>query len=194
MRKPGHIKVAIQYGIASGDRQGTRLRKALRDKGYEIVGQASEADIIIGHSAGCFWLPAAPTHQKLLLINPPYWPGKTVARRSKDRLKTNLQFRKYRYSFGLWFKRNLWGIIYALQDIGHTRDIIRHAQVYDLETIIHNHQAVLVRNDDDDWLTDDLTRVSKANPSLVIVRLPGDHEDCFYHPEAYVELLRTLIH
>jgi hypothetical protein len=185
------VRVAIQHGFASGKRQSIQLQKELRAKGYAVVSQALDADIIIAHSAGCFWLPAAPTHQRILLIDPPYWPGKSVRQRSSDRLRRNFQFRKYNYGFNLWLKRNLWGIFYSLRDLKYTWDIIKHAQQYDLAAIIHSHQAILVRNDDDDWLTSDLTGISKANPNLTIVRLPGDHDDCYYHPEAYVKLLAS---
>lgn len=87
--------VKIQYGIFGGELQGKRLRREIQKAGYAVTKNASAADIILAHSAGCFWLPSAPARQKLLLVDPPYWPAKSIGERGKARAKRNFQFRQY---------------------------------------------------------------------------------------------------
>ncbi len=190
MTKHPHQTVVIQYGIAAGQRQGVRLRKCLRQAGYEVIRDPAKADIILAHSAGCFELPLAPTTQKLLLINPSYWPGRTPWQRGRKRIRSNLRYRKYNYPLAYWLQRNAWGWFYLLRDLKRSRWIFKHVYEYDLEQAIRNHRAILVRNDDDDWLTDDLDYLDEANPGLTIVRIPGDHDDLLFNPAPYVALLR----
>lgn len=185
--------VIVQPGLFSGPPQTRRFRQLLRKAGYDIARDASKADIIIGHSAGCFDLPSAPTHQKLMLIDPPYWPGKTVRQRARARMRSNFRFRSYGYSTRWWLVRNLWGAYYALFDVRRTRDIMTKVEAYDLDQIISNHQAILVHNTDDDWLTPDLDDLERRHAGLNVVHLPGDHEDCLHNPQPYVALLERLL-
>jgi hypothetical protein len=183
-------KVKIQYGVLSGERNGVRIRKQLKHAGYQVVKKRSTADIIIAHSAGCFWLPDAPTVQKLVLIDPPYWPGRTIRERGKVRVRTNFKFREYGYAFRYWLIRNIWGIYYLIRDAKRTRRIVKHATAFDLPSIIRGHTVILVRNEHDDWLTPDLGPLMQAHPKLQIRYMPGDHEHFIYHPKAYVDLLQ----
>jgi len=185
-------KVKICYGVFSGERNGRRLRKALRSAGYAITKHTEEADIIIAHSAGCFWLPEAPSRQKLLLIDPVYWPGKTIKERIRHKARTNFRFRTYGYATRYWLAKNLWGVYYAVRDAARTTRIRQHAEQYDLEQIIRGHRALLVRNNDDAWLTPELGKLQKINPHLIIKHLPGEHDDWYFNPQPYVDLLQLL--
>jgi len=185
-------KIKIQYGIFAGEGNGIRLRKALRAAGYEVVKTADQADIIIAHSAGCFWLPEAHSHQKLMLIDPPYWPSKTIRERARSRSRNNLRYRRFGYSFRYWMARNLWGAYYAIRDYRRTMRIVRHAPAYDLSAIVHNRTVLLVRNEHDDWLTPDLDELEASNPKLKVAHIPGDHDHITHHPEVYVRLLQSL--
>jgi hypothetical protein len=182
-------RVAIIPGVATGWKPWRHFAACLQQAGYKIVRDSEEADIIIAHSAGCFWLPQGPTHQRLLLIDPPYWPGRSVRQRTLSRLKSNANFRAHGYSFVWWLWRNLWGAYTAARELNHTRDILRHVRVFDLDATLTNHVAILVRNHHDDWLTSDLEPLAQRHPQLTIVQLPGDHEDCMHHPQAYIKLL-----
>jgi hypothetical protein len=184
-------KVALQYGVLTGRRVGKKFCKTLAEAGYQLVQNAQDADIIIGHSAGCFWLPQAPTKQKLMLINPPYWPGRSVTERAKARARTHLRYRRYGYNFKQWLWRSAWGAFYGL-DIPRTRLINRVAREYELEKIITNHTAVIVRNSDDDWLTPDVEKLTHDHPGVQVVHIPGDHDDLWLNPRPYVEALERL--
>lgn len=185
-------KVKIAYGIFAGERNGRRLRRALRQAGYGITRKFGDADIIIAHSAGCFWLPPASKSQHYLLIDPPYWPGRAVGERARSRARTNFRFRTYGYPLRYWLARNLWGLYYAARDLPRTVRIVRFAAKYDLEAIVRGRNVTLVRNEHDDWLTPDLERLQTVNPQLRTVEMPGDHDHFSYHPEAYVHLLQSV--
>jgi hypothetical protein len=186
------LKVKILYGIFGGEHIGKRLRTALREAGYTPVTDTNEADVILAHSAGCFWLENTPAHQKLILIDPPYWPGKTIRQRAHDRARSNLRPLVHGYSLRYWIGRNLWGAYYALFDLKRNRRIMNYAEHYNLPDIIRDHTVLLVRNQHDDWLTPDLGHLKKVNPTLRIVELPGDHDDISQYPKRYVDLIQSL--
>lgn len=181
--------VKIQYGIFGGERLGKRLRKALHQAGYRVTKDAKQADIIIAHSAGCFWLPPANPRQQIILIDPPYWPGRTIRERAHARTQSNWHFYKRDYSLCRWLAKNLWGTFYAIFDHQRTRQITRFAPNYDLAADIRGRRVILVRNEHDDWLTNDLAPLRVIHPDLRVVHLPGDHEDWYHHPQRYVDLL-----
>ncbi len=186
-------KVTIQYGVFAGHHTGKKLRKALQAAGYHITDRTDDADIIIAHSAGCFWLPEPSAAQQVVLIDPPYWPGKSVRVRARSRYFRNLRFHSYGYPLRYWLIRNLWGAYYGVFDWKQTRRITRFAPSYNLAVIVRDYPNILlVRNEHDDWLAPDLSEVMRANPRLVVHRLPGDHDDINYHPERYVALLKAL--
>jgi hypothetical protein len=139
------------------------------------------------------WLPEPPSTQTFVLVNPPYWPGKTIGERAQARGRSNFQFWRHNIPFRQWFVRNLWGIYYSIREPLRTRYIMRHMANYDLEQTIRNHKVVLVRNGHDDWLTPQLDHLQKANPDLQIIHIPGDHDDSIYNPGRYVNLLQSVL-
>ncbi|MDB5169843.1 MAG: hypothetical protein JWN82_239 [Candidatus Saccharibacteria bacterium] len=187
-------KVAIQYGVVTGPWVGKKFRRALTAAGYRHVEDIAEADIIITHSAGCFWLP--PSDQPLLLINPLYWPGKTIRQRVKDRARSHRHYRQNGYPLGYWLGRTWWGVYYGIVDYRRTRKIMNYAEQFDLPqaiAAIAGRRVVIVRNDKDDWLTPDLDSLRAANPKLSIISVPGDHDNCWYNPEPYIAAIRSLV-
>jgi len=184
-------KVIIRYGIFGGEADGRRLRQVLRDAGYVITHDIAAADIIIAHSAGCFWLPPSKPNQRFLLIDPPYWPGRSVAERTRSRARGHLHFHAFGHSGRAWFTRNLWVLYYGVRDFRRTLRIAQHVRTFDLEKVIADRNVTLVRNEFDDWLTPDLAPLQKNNPNMRIVTMPGDHDHLLYNPEAYINLLQS---
>jgi hypothetical protein len=184
--------VAVLPGIFSGPYTTRKLRRLLREAGYRTTVAASSADIILAHSAGPLWIPKTPHDQKIIIVNPPYWPGRSIRERAKNRFRSNLEFRKRRIPLRRWLVRQGWGIYYALRNPRRVRYVLHHIAEYNLPDTIHNHNVILVRNKYDDWLTPDLSTLKQKYPKLTVVELPGDHDDFNYNPEHYVKLLQSL--
>lgn len=186
-------KVQIIYGVFSGGALGGRLRKELRESGFSITKKRHDADIIVAHSAGCFWLEDTRPDQLLVLIDPPYWPGRTVKERAKEKSHANFHYRRYDYAHHLWLIRNLLGIYYAIRDMKRSIRIAKHVKGYDLPAVIMDKSAVIVRNELDAWCTPDLEPLKKVNPTLQIITLPGEHDDWYFNPKPYARLLQSLV-
>ena len=185
--------VAILPGIFSGRHTTRRLRRTLKHAGYTVVTNTTEADIIFAHSAGCLWLPKTKTKQTFVIVNPPYWPGKSMAQRGLSRLRTNALFWRYGIPAGRWLERNFLGVYYTILEPRRTLYIARHMAQYDLcETLDLGNPVVLVRSQVDDWLTPDLDALQQTYRNLRVVSMPGEHDDFNYHPERYVDLLQSI--
>jgi hypothetical protein len=185
-------KVHIIFGVLSGDVLGRRLRKELRAAGFNIARKRDQADIILAHSAGCFWLEDARPDQLLVLVDPPYWPGRTVKDRAKEKSDANFRYRRYGYSHHLWLNKNAWGLYYAVRDMKRTIRIAKHVKDYYLPGVIRDKQAVIVRNEQDAWCTPDLEPLKNDNSKLKIIEVPGEHDDLFFNPKRYAELLQSI--
>jgi hypothetical protein len=186
------LKIAILYGVVGGPHSQIRLLPTLRAAGYIITDNVSEADVILAHSAGCLWLPQSSSQQTLLLVGPPYWPGKRIRQSIKERGRSNFRFRQHGYPFSRWLIRNLWGIYYLFAQAKRTWYILRHIAEFNLEQVVRAHNTIIVHNEYDEWLTPDLERIRQLNPQTKIIRLSGDHDDLHYNPAVYVNLLQSM--
>ncbi len=129
-------KIAVIPGIFAGNYVTRALRKALERSGHKVVSDTASADIVLAHSAGCFWLPPADPKQTVILIDPLYWPGKSVGERARSRARSNAHFRDHNISFDAWLARNLWGTYYAMVTAPRTIRIIRQSRTFDLPSVI----------------------------------------------------------
>ncbi|HEY1064394.1 MAG TPA: hypothetical protein VGE30_03840 [Candidatus Saccharimonadales bacterium] len=186
-------KVALQYGVLTGERVGRPFIAALQKAGFEITSRPESADIIIGHSGGCFWLPQAPTKQKLLLINPPFWPGRTVKSRIIRRTLTYFMFWRHGYTLPRWLWRSGWGIYYGITELPRHHALGKQSSRYRLEAIIERHTALIIRNTADDWLTPNYKQLLNKHQGLSFAELPGDHDNCWINPEPYVRALKSFV-
>ncbi|HET6924775.1 MAG TPA: alpha/beta hydrolase [Candidatus Saccharimonadales bacterium] len=184
--------VAIIFGFTEGEWHGKRFRRHLREAGYEVIKKAADADIIIAHSGGCYYVPRdLTTTQQVMLIDPPYWPARTIVRRGNNMLlHMTLQVRPGNEPFYQVHKtaRN---IAYLVRHARTNLAMMRHARVFNLADNIAHPHTILVHNEEDPWLTPDLAHLKRINPYLRIHHLPGGHDDCWWHPEHYINLLQS---
>ena len=183
--------VAVIYGVLTGPRVSAGFRQELNKQGYTVITDPSQADIVICHSGGCFEI-ATFRNNKLLLINPPYWPGKTGRQRAAARVKSHLAFRKHGYTLRQWLWRSFWGGFYGFLYVKRHIFMTRMLPKFNLDTELGSATTVIIRNQDDDWLTPNTAELIANHPNITIVHIPGDHDNCWIHPEAYVAALKSL--
>lgn len=180
--------VAIIYGIAEGSWHGKLMRQALEEAGYTFEPNPEKADIVIAHSGGCFFLPFTKKHQTILLIGPPYWPGKPPFISMTEKMRYDFIHRKKEKKLGYLFVKTLWNGFYVIGDILHVFDMSRFFRQHDLMDRLPSKDILLIRNKYDTWCSPDISSIPTNNP-IRFVDLPGDHDDCWLHPKAYIDLL-----
>lgn len=185
------VTVAFLYGFTEGAWHGKRFRKVLRRKGFKVIRDVHQADIVIAHSGGAFYVYSLRPEQQLVLFNPPYWPEKPVKTRAGNMVKHMVRsIRKGNAPFYQVHKtaRNF---VYLVRHARTNLDMLEQAYMFDLSKLITHTNTTLVHNTDDPWLTEDLDGLKKHNPHLSIIHKSGGHDDCWVRPERYIHLLQS---
>jgi hypothetical protein len=178
--------VCVLFGGAEGERIAINFFRALKEAGFLIVKDSSKADIIIAHSAGCYMLPETVRARKIILINIPHWPGKSIFRGLLQKTKHDLQFslsNRYRR----WFVyKTIWNTWYFLRidtALKMFRGRIRGRLWEDMSA-----EKIIVRNTEDAFCGPDLSTLPFKH-DVTHVALSGQHDDLWINPKPYIDLL-----
>jgi hypothetical protein len=185
--------VAIIDGFAEGKWHHKLLRKELEHAGFATADSTETADIIMAHSAGCFFLPVSSKPQLIILIGPPYWPGRPLIVSMFKKIYLDFIYRLRERKLGYWLIKTFWNTVYIFGDLQHVIHVGRFARKRDLLDRLKNKEVVLIRNEDDAWCTPDLKNIPFKNKSVEFYALPGEHDDCWVNPQPYAKILTTLV-
>lgn len=183
--------VCIMYGIGEGRWHGKRLRKALTSAGFRLISKAEEADIIVSHSGGCFFLPRTPPDQMIVLINPPFWPGKPLIVSVFQKIWWDFKAFARRGKVLGWLFKTAWNTVHLVRYLGVSLTISLKARKRNFYTSLHQDYVVIIRNDQDAWCTPDIQKVLEPHRIFPVHTLPGQHDDCWADPGPYVEVIQS---
>lgn len=186
MRKPS---VFIFQGWAGGKWHTRDFAKALQSNGFVVSDNSSNADIIVAHSTGCYGLPTDLKARLVMLMNPPYWPDKSILERllKKKGHDTKLAHREHgkRYVF----LKTLWEGVYIVTRPRYTVLAIKHHRKLDFLEHLEDKKVVLVRNENDYFCSPGIESAVKKYPNVRYIQLPGAHDDYYTNPKPYIDLL-----
>jgi len=188
MSKP---TVAIIYGFGEGEWHGRVLRRALQAANFVVSHEPTTADIVIAHSAGCFYLPEERNDQLTMLIGPGYWPGKSIAVCFIQKIVRDFKDYQRRDMTISWFYKTLRNSLYIIGGGHKTLLMIRNARRQNFYAALRNKRVFIVRNHDDPWLTPDAESLLHDKAAFSFYELPGQHDDCWINPEPYICLLQS---
>ena len=181
--------IAIIYGWAEGSWQSKRLRKNLLRNGFQIAKNAASADIVITHSFGCYLAPEKLNAKLVVLINPAYWPRRSLATSTIKKQKEDL-LNTHRHSGLIWWASKLlyngWYIL--------SRPLVSYyvATRHDVKNIPRpklGRRVLIIRNLMDTFCPPNIKELLKDTGDYTLVKLPGGHDDCWMSPGPYVDLL-----
>lgn len=180
----------ISYGILGGKHSMKPFIQALARQGIQTIAEPHKADVLIAYSAGCFWAPQPHAKQTLILVDPPYWPGRSLPSRAWQRAFSNTHPMQYGYTWQAWASRQLWALYYTPRDILQAWRIIRAARHYDLASVVQQQPVTILRSQYDDWLTPDFADLKQLNEHTVCLTAPGDHDGITYLADDYAEIIQ----
>lgn len=185
-------KVCIKYGIGEGDYHGRTFVAALKEAGFEIIRGGLEADIVVTHSGGCFFLPPPGRDQVFIIINPPYWPGKSLGRRTLQKVLRD--FMDYARDGKLlqWSWKTTMNIAHILRYLIKALTMTLHTRKQRFYEALNESGTTIVRTDGDTFLTPDANELLRrqAGRKFTFIRLPGQHDSCWRDPSPYVEIIK----
>jgi hypothetical protein len=167
--------------------------KSLARLGYREERIAAKADIIITHSAGCFFLPNTDANKLIILIGPPYWPGKPLLLSLVQKLWGDFATSVRRRKVGFWAHKIAWNWIYIFANLLRVVRIAIGARRQKFHEALRGKNVAIIRNDDDSWLAPDVAERLPDGENFAFYHLPGEHEDCWVYPADHAKLIDDII-
>lgn len=185
--------IFILPGYGEGRWHTRKLYAALFPLGYHKAWSARKADIVITHSAGCFFLPNTKSNNLIILIGPPYWPGKPLLVSLVQKLWGDFNGAVRRHHVGFWLRKICWNSFYILTNLLRVARIAHYASKQNFHEALRGKRVAIIRNDDDSWLSPRAAELLPKGETFYHYSLPGEHEDCWVYPEFHAELIDRII-
>lgn len=182
------LNVAVIPGWAGGKWHTRQFEKTLIEHGYKITARI-DADVIIAHSVGCYDLPAKTPARYYILIDPPYWPGKSILRRFAE--KQRQDNRHLRDTLGRRYlaRKFIWGAWYVITRPRYIYLAVASKSDLNFLNGLKDKNVLVVRNQSDQMCAPEIKVALAAYPWVYFTEVPGEHDDYYTNPTAYIPLL-----
>jgi len=172
-------QIHIVPGWSEGKWHYKQLAKEFGNE-FALTSNTREADIVFAHSSGCYSLPE--NNAKLIvLLDPPYWPGKSIFSRIVRHVILDAPKQIRRYGLKRWLNLRFYNLIYAItrpwEHIKIWRSLRQTLKISSKSSII------IIRNKDDAYCGPQLEALAKISKAR-FVEHEGLHEDCWMFPKA----------
>ena len=158
---------------------------------FTLERQAAKADIIIAHSSGCYSLPKLAANQLVILIDPPYWPGRPVWIRIFQNIVIDMPRQIKAFGLIFWLKLRFWNTTYVLARPWKHVKVWRSLR----QTFLMSFQAeraLVIRDSRDVYCSPVIEDYLKDFPQVMFISIAGLHESCWVHPHKYLDVARHL--
>jgi hypothetical protein len=181
-------KVAILYGWAEGSWESREFRGKLEAEGFAFIKSPKEADILIGHSLGCYLVPRGLESKKIILIGLPYWPNRGFLSSAFHKLRGELEFHRRNKSLVWWINKILHNGWYIVSRPSATfyAETRRKPQYLPNEK---QNKVLLIRPSEDTFCHPRVMEILSTVKNYRYIELPGAHDDCWVNPQPYIDLL-----
>jgi hypothetical protein len=185
--------VALVYGFGEGEWIGRYFRTRLQAHGFSVIAEPAAADVVIAHSAGCFYLPPTGKEQLTVLIGPPYWPGHSVVWGFLVKFWRDFWYYRHLHRTIPWLHKSLHNNRYILGGLRKSIAIARHTNRHDFYLALQQKRILVIRNEHDTFLTPQAPELLAEHAHISFQTIPGEHDDCWLHPEPYIECLQAAL-
>lgn len=186
--------VCILYGLAEGPRISKRLREALAQKGFDVIDNAKQADILIVHSGGYHLIPPNAAGKTILLAGPSNgFRGNSQFVTQLHKVLVDVGWCYKHARLGWWMYKSFWNLIYLFGEPRQHLAMLRGWRRFG--KALPNFRAkrlgiVLYRGDPWSWYLDKAGLLQNQNTCLL--SHPGIHDDLWMHPNEYLSVLQYL--
>jgi hypothetical protein len=182
------INVAVMPGWAGGKWHTRQFEAALQAAGYTVT-DVLHADVIIAHSTACYALPSKTPAQYFVLIDPPYWPGKTLLTRILEKKKYDRKLTNNPTPMKLKVQNLFWSTAFVLSKLKYTQLAVQHHGQLDFLQKLKAKNVGIIHNQQDYLCSPDIEIPIVSYPNVKFIRLPGGHNDFYTNPQPYIDLL-----
>jgi hypothetical protein len=180
--------IAIIHGVNEGPAMSRALRTAFAAAGYSITKDIATADILFAHSGGALLIPAKHQAKRVFIIGVAYWPGRPWLKATKLHLRHEAALFRETGKYGQLLMKWLYRAVYFWKlrlvfRMYHNQNMAAAWNSLGRQIIVHNRY--------DEYSLPNIAEEPFKGPRTFI-SLPGGHDDCWDHPERYIQLLRAL--
>lgn len=185
-------KIFIVYGFAEGKKDGEAFERECERQGFRVVDQLKNADLIVTHSGGCFFIDEATPEQKLVLINPPYWPGKKWSKRMKEKILQDMRMGT-QGDTKRTARKLFWNSVYMVTRASHEHRMFKKVDAFSLKEVMQEHETLIIRSDDDPWCSPHIDSLVGNMGQVRVKHIPGAHDSCWLQPKPYVSAIADIV-
>lgn len=185
---PAKTSVAIIYGFAEGPRHGRALRRDLEAADFIVLKRPDEADIILTHSGGCYLVPMKNRAKSMIVVGPPFWPGKSPFVRYLFKTVRDFAANVKRRMVGYWLRKTLLNLVYLVLKPRDNLAIIRHLSTQPFYENIGQVPVMAVRNEHDDGCTPEISNLLAKDRRFSVITVLGQHDDLWLDARPIVEI------
>lgn len=181
--------IAILEGWAGGPKLTRLFRSKLKNAGFAVAKHPKQADIIIAHSVGCYFLPKHKKAKVIVLINPPYWPRRSIVRRQRQMSKNEYDFLLQTFGLRRLLLDRFWQLFYLMAKPAYSYSVLKNHGELDFLTKLDDLKTILVRNQGDEFCSPEIKEVISHYRNIDYVEVPGYHSDYYTNPQPYIDLI-----
>ncbi|MEK7153083.1 MAG: hypothetical protein AAB834_03990 [Patescibacteria group bacterium] len=186
--------VAIAYGLGEGPAISRRLREGLAEKGYALIDNVSQADIVIAHSGGIYSLPTDATNKVVLLVGPSCGRrGRSLARMQFNKVGIDLRFAVKHRRVGGWLRKSYHNAAYVTRDPCALRAMWRVAQSKgNFLPALNADKVAVISYKGDPWSGYIDAQQVASNEHYSFIEHNGLHDDLWTNPQEYISVIQYL--
>ncbi|MGB4800132.1 MAG: hypothetical protein WBP03_01275 [Candidatus Saccharimonadales bacterium] len=185
-------RVCLIYGITEGPWHGRAMRAAFARRGWELVANPSEADIVVAHSGGVFFIPLPRADQQLLLIDPTCTADRAGARHALRFIGWEMRHTLLSREAGNFLRRMCHNLFYILVSFRRNREIVRHFYRPNITAVLRHPRLIITQSDNRAWFDEQTLQRLADSQKLHVHYIRSHHDDCWNHPDRYLDLLSLL--
>ncbi len=181
--------VAFVYGWAESTWQSQRMQQALIKNGYTLINDRINADILIAHSEGCFWVPPQTKAKVIMLVGLPYWPDRSLFTSVRKKLKEDYSSTHKEDGTLWWLNKLMHNIWYILTKPQTSYYVLTKHKPENFPSAAPGRHIILVRNKADTFCHPEVKQLLPVTEAYQLISFSGGHDDNWSHPQPYIDLI-----
>jgi hypothetical protein len=182
-----NLSFAYSYGFTEGKVHSRKLTKQLIKAGYRLETNYADADLIIAHSAGC-WYKLDGLKPKLMVFVGMPLPNKNAGAVWLESNKISAKALLKHGRLLKFLKSIVYNVMYLLRHPRRNFDIVRKAQ-HAMPPRFKDTLTVFVINKHDPWPQSQRLNGLLAAEPWSFIGLDGTHNNLWHEPEKYIKII-----